>query len=172
MLCDWQIIDLCKNTDVITPFDESLVQPCSLDIRLGSRACYYTDVSDYIDVHDPKTYTSVKCNFAQLIINPQEFVLASTLETLKLPHNIVATLTGRSSIGRLGIMIHVTAGLVDCAFHGRLTLELYNLNDRPIILYPGDVIGQLTFDKVDDPALSYNGRYQGDMDVNSSLFYK
>ena len=174
MLNDTQIRDLCEN-GAIDPYIPSNVQPCSLDIRLGNRGCKYLGNSNYIlDSHSKPTYNDKKFDFTELILKPGEFVLADTVEFLNIPKNIVAILTGRSSIGRLGIAIHITAGLIDPQFRGKLTLEICNFNNRPVKLYSGDIIGQLTFQQIEECKIGYGdkkGRYQNDMDVNSSLFY-
>ena len=178
MLCDTEILSLCQTTDIVTPFDPSMIGPCSLDIHLGDRCAKYIVspvLEDIIDLHDRTTFKTIKFTIPTegIILYPGSFVLANTLEYFKLPNNIVCQLIGRSSIGRLALTIHVTAGLVDCGYEGSLTLEIANLNNKPIRIYPGDKIGQITFEKITPCEKDYGqkgGRYQFDTDVNGSLY--
>lgn len=87
-----------------------------------------------------------------LIIHPREFLLGTTVEKVKLPDDIVAQLMGRSSIGRLGIIVHATAGFIDPGFEGQITLEMTNVANIPIALYPGMRIGQISFTRMSTPA--------------------
>jgi dCTP deaminase len=177
MLCDHEILSLCKNTDIVTPFDTEMIGPCSLDIHLGDRIAVYKckNNTDIIDLHNRTTFKTEKYTISSdgIIILPHTFILANTIEYFKLPDDIVCQLTGRSSIGRLGLTVHVTAGLFDCGYEGCPTLEIANLNNKPIRIYPGDKIAQVTFEKITKCAKNYGkkgGRYQFDTDVNGSLY--
>lgn len=130
----------------IEPYDSSLVQPCSLDIRLGKVAL------ESFGTH---------LGYTTWTIQPHQFVLASTLEYVQLPNNIAATVSGKSTLGRRGLAIHITAGHIDPGFEGDITLELCNHSDHDIDLIQGNPIGQLIFTYLDHPAqTTYNGRYQ------------
>lgn len=133
----------------VDPFDPSFVQPSSIDLR----------VDRYFRVFENHKYAHIDPKVAQLdlttmvevdgdepfILHPGEFVLGSTLERVRLANNIVARLEGKSSLGRLGLLIHSTAGFVDPGFNGYLTLELSNVATLPIAIYPEMKIGQLSF---------------------------
>ena len=140
----------------ITPYDEELVQPASIDVRLSPLyACLDgsgpESVKDYID---PKTSQQNRFTFHRaarqedghnwpISLSPGGFILASTMERVTLPDDLAARLEGKSSLGRLGLFIHTTAGFIDPGFSGYITLELSNATQFPILLYPGMKIGQL-----------------------------
>jgi dCTP deaminase len=174
LLSDRDIKDLIKKGEIIVePFDENLVQPCSLDIRLGNEFRIFESHNiPYIDPKEPDKYSKlIKCE-DYIIIHPGEFVLGRTLEYIKLPNHIAATLEGRSSLGRMGIIIHATAGFVDPGFEGTLTLEISNLSNLPVKLYPGMKIGQLAFYKLSSPCEKpYCGKYKGQKPPESSKLY-
>ena len=148
ILVDWQILDrIARGSIKIDPYDSKLVQPNSLDIRLGNHFVWYTGSSDVID---PYTKDSVSSGIEEVhadsfILNPGQFVLAETLECIGLPDNIVATIEGKSSIARLGVTLHQTGGWIDAGFRGTITLEMANVNSRPVKVYAGMPIGQLVF---------------------------
>ena len=134
---------------VIDPYDEAMVQPSSVDLRCG-------DVFRVFENHkypliDPKApqedlTSAVEASENEpFILHPGEFVLGSTLEVLGLADDIVARLEGKSSLGRLGLLIHSTAGFIDPGFKGQVTLELSNVANLPIAIYPGMKIGQVSF---------------------------
>lgn len=134
---------------VIDPFDPILVQPSSVDVRVDRYfRVFQNHRYPYIDPKRPQedltreVETEVDTPF---ILHPGEFVLGSTLEVVHLEDDIVARLEGKSSLGRLGLLIHSTAGFVDPGFEGHLTLELSNVATLPIAIYPGMRIGQLSF---------------------------
>ena len=134
---------------VIDPFDGSCVQPSSVDLHLDR---YFRVFRNHTMGH-----IDVKKNLEELtelleadeddpfILHPGEFVLGSTSERIALPNDLVARLEGKSSLGRLGLLIHSTAGFVDAGWDGQLTLELSNVANLPITLYPGMKIGQISF---------------------------
>ena len=132
---------------VIDPLDDDAIQPSSIDVRLDNRfRVFYTARHPYIDVKQPMEdlteLVEVKPDDA-FILHPGEFVLGSTLEQVGIPDDLAARLEGKSSLGRLGLMTHSTAGFLDPGFTGHVTLELSNVANLPITLYPGMRIGQI-----------------------------
>lgn len=141
---------------VIDPFDPDSIQPSSIDLRVGSEFRVFANSRyPYIDVRQPMEGLTelVKASEDEpFILHPGEFVLGSTLERVALPNDKVGRLEGKSSLGRLGLLIHSTAGFVDAGFDGYLTLELSNVANLPITLYPGMKIGQLCLFEMSSPA--------------------
>jgi dCTP deaminase len=136
----------------------SNIGPSSLDLRLGRFFKLYEHTkSAVLDPADPKSFE--KCtrmielkNNEPFIVQPNDFVLGVTLEKITLPNDLVARVEGRSSLGRLGIVIHSTAGFVDPGFSGTITLEITNINRMPVALYPGMRVCQLAFESMTSPA--------------------
>lgn len=143
----------------IEPLEERQIQPASVDIRLGNTFCILEDTSDgVIRLSDDIQYKTIVTD--RYLLLPGQFVLATTVEYFKLPHNLTAFVEGRSSLGRLGLFIQ-NAGWVDPGFEGEITLELFNANRCAIELQAGHRIGQLVFAKMDQNALHpYEGKYQ------------
>ena len=141
---------------VIEPWDESLVQPASVDLRLGdSFRVFHNHRVTAIDLREPPRDLTEEVTLAgdePFAVHPGEFVLGRTLESVAIPDDIVARIEGKSSIGRLGLIVHATAGFVDPGFRGTLTLEITNLTRVPIKLYAGLPIAQLSFMTLDAPA--------------------
>jgi len=159
---------------LIEPYNASQVEPASYDVRLGNEfLVFQRDATPYIDLNDPVDITrhiEVE-DGSYFLLHPGEFVLGVTMETVNMPNNLVARIEGRSSIGRLGLMVHVTAGYIDPGFRGPVTLEMTCLHPLPILLRPGKRIAQLSFHEMTGPASSpYNGRYQGAFGVEPSKF--
>ncbi len=170
ILSDKTIIEYINCSKIrIDPFNEKLVQCSSLDLRLDSSIAFYEN-TDIIDVKTPiqaKT-SSFEEHF---VIKPGEFLLASTLEYIKLPENITAFVEGRSSLGRLGLFIE-NAGWVDAGFEGQITLELYNANKYPIKLYKNMKICQLVFALLDKiPSNIYKGKYSAQRGATPSRIF-
>jgi dCTP deaminase len=141
---------------LLDPFDPAMVQPSSVDVRVDRYFRVFENHRyPFIDPKAPQpdlttpVETSVDTPF---MLHPGEFVLGSTLEVVRLAEDIVARLEGKSSLGRLGLLIHSTAGFVDPGFEGHLTLELSNVSTLPIAIYPGMKIGQLSFYELSTPA--------------------
>lgn len=165
----------------ITPLlnEEIQIQPSSVDLRLGNefRIFKYSELP-FINPKDPdsaKNITELKVipNDSYFIIQPKEFVLGTTYEYIKIPDSIVGRLEGRSSLGRLGLIVHSTAGYIDPGYEGKITLEISNLGKIPIALYPGMRICQIVFEKLSSPAerpygIKRNSKYQGQKDVTES----
>jgi len=155
----------------IDPFDPDLVQPSSVDVRCDHHFRVFEN--HRYPLIDPKaiqgdlTKEVRATDESPFILHPGEFVLGTTLETIHLGDDVVARLEGKSSLGRLGLLIHSTAGFIDPGFHGQVTLELSNVANLPIMLYPGMKIGQLCLFRLSSPAEhpygseKYGSRYQG-----------
>ncbi len=134
---------------VIDPYDAALMQPASLDVRVDRLFRVFRNSRyPYIDVKLPQEDMTELVEVDDgdpFILHPGEFVLGSTLERVKLPDDLVARLEGKSSLGRLGLLIHSTAGFIDPGWDGHVTLELSNVANLPITIYPEMKIGQLSF---------------------------
>ena len=141
---------------VITPYDEGLVQPASIDIRLDGRFLVFRNYKH--SCIDPKALQEDLTEMVTVaegdpfIVHPGEFILGNTVERVKLGDDLVARLEGKSSLGRLGLIVHATAGYVDPGFDGNITLELSNVANLPIRLYPGMKVGQISFFAMTTPA--------------------
>ncbi len=141
---------------LIDPFEPTYVQPSSVDLRCanGFRVFVNHRYSE-IDPRSPQTDLTQLIEVVDdepFMLHPGEFVLGSTLERVKLGDDVVARLEGKSSLGRLGLLIHSTAGFVDPGFEGHITLELSNVATLPIAIYPGMKIGQISFYQMTTPA--------------------
>ena len=166
---------------VVEPFDETMIQPSSIDFRLDR---YFRVFENHRYPHiDPAADQSDLTRMVEpvgdepFILHPGEFVLGSTLEVVTLPDDLAARVEGKSSLGRLGLLTHATAGFVDPGFSGHVTLELANVATLPIKLYPGMKIGQLCFFRLSSPAehpygsAKYGSRYQGQRGPTPSRSY-
>jgi dCTP deaminase len=132
----------------IDPFDDDCIQPSSVDLHVDHYfRLFRNHTSRVIDVRENQEDLTELVDTGEdpLILHPGEFVLGSTLEKVTLPADLVARLEGKSSLGRLGLLIHSTAGFVDAGWDGNLTLELSNVANLPITVYPGMKIGQISF---------------------------
>jgi dCTP deaminase len=166
---------------VFDPYDEALVQPSSVDVRVDSSfRVFHNSRHPYIDVRQPMDGLTelVKVDEGEpFVLHPGEFVLGQTLERVKIPDDLVARLEGKSSLGRLGLVIHSTAGFVDPGFEGNLTLELSNLANLPITIYEGMPIGQISFMRMDEAVERPYGeaetgsKYQGQTEPTESRYY-
>ena len=156
---------------VCEPIQGDSIQPASIDCRLGRDYLVVENTQmDIITMRDEIKYREVEGDFITLA--PHSFILATTMEYVKLPSNLTAFVEGRSSIGRMGLFIQ-NAGWVDPGFEGRITLELYNANSLPIRLEAGRRICQLVFCKMDEMALNpYRGKYQGQNKSTGSRVFK
>jgi dCTP deaminase len=164
----------------LDPWAPELVQPASVDLRLGdSFRVFHNHRIAAIDLrHPPDNLTEevLVAHDGAFVIHPGEFCLGRTLEWVELPDDIVARIEGKSSLGRLGLIVHATAGFCDPGWKGTLTLELNNLTRVPIKLYPGLPIAQLSFMALDRPALRPYGspglgsHYQGQRAATESRY--
>jgi len=166
---------------VVEPYDPAMIQPSSIDFRLDR---YFRVFENHRYPHiDPAADQSDLTREVEpdgdepFILHPGEFVLGSTLEVVTLPDDLAARVEGKSSLGRLGLLTHATAGFVDPGFSGHVTLELANVATLPIKLYPGMKIGQLCFFRLSSPAehpygsAKYGSRYQGQRGPTPSRSY-
>jgi len=188
ILSDKKIKEYIRNRKIVVePFDESLVGPASLDVRLGFKfrvfkninieaidiksykedVIYRSESKDFIIHHG--TYSDLiiaKREDVPIVIHPGELILASIYEYIELPKNIAAQISGRSSIGRLGLLVHTSAGWIDPGYAGHLTLEIYNVNKMPIKLYPLTKIARIVFYELEEEVeIPYGER-------KSSKYYK
>ncbi len=151
--------DILKRPGLLSPFDRKRVQPASVDLTLDRRFLV-PDIYDpslvAIDLRDVKgTYDLdplVEVETDSLVLDPQMFCLGSTYEHVAIPDDLVARVEGRSSLGRLGLLVHATAGYIDPGYEGKITLEFYNLGRRPILLRPGVAICQVSFIRLSSKA--------------------
>ncbi|MGI8921222.1 MAG: dCTP deaminase [Solirubrobacteraceae bacterium] len=165
---------------VITPWEPSHVQPASVDLRLGdSFRVFHNHRTTAIDLREPPTNLTEELVVEAgdcFVIHPGEFVLGRTLEWVELPDDIVARIEGKSSLGRLGLIVHATAGFCDPGWRGTLTLELNNLTRVPIKLWAGLPIAQLSFMALDQPAerpyghADLGSHYQGQRAATESRY--
>ena len=141
----------------IDPYDASLLQPSSVDVRVDRYfRVFHNARYPFIDVKQPQEELTEEVEIADdqpFILHPGEFVLGSTLERVTLPDDLVARLEGKSSLGRLGLLIHSTAGFIDPGWDGHVTLELSNVANLPITIYHGMKIGQISFMQLTEPAV-------------------
>jgi dCTP deaminase len=173
---------LADGTIVIDPLGEKAIQPCSVDLRISP--LYRTfrnhthrvidvkqdmaDLTELVDVGPDEPF----------ILHPGEFVLGSTVERVGLPDHLVARLEGKSSLGRLGLVIHATAGFIDAGWDGHITLELSNVATLPITLYTGMKIGQISFFQMTTPADQPYGsgplgsKYRGQVGPTPSRYFE
>jgi len=174
--------ELAAGRIVIEPLDPSCVQPSSVDLHIDRYfRVFRNHTMGYIDVKKNVEDLTELVEIDEddvFILHPGEFVLGSTLERVALPDDLVARLEGKSSLGRLGLLIHSTAGFVDAGWDGQLTLELSNVANLPITLYPGMKIGQISFIRMTTPADHPYGsgevgsKYQGQRGPIASQYYK
>ncbi len=167
---------------VIDPLDPTCVQPSSVDLHIDRLfRVFRNHTMGYIDVKKSTEDLTELVEIAEddvFILHPGEFVLGSTLERVALPDDLVARLEGKSSLGRLGLLIHSTAGFVDAGWDGQLTLELSNVANLPITLYPGMKIGQISFIRMTTPADHPYGsgevgsKYQGQRGPIASQYWR
>ena len=165
----------------LDPHDDSLIQPSSIDVRLDSlfrvfNNTRYTHIDPALRQDDLTTLVEPK-EGEPFVLHPGEFVLGSTLERCALPDDLAGRLEGKSSLGRLGLLTHSTAGFIDPGFTGHITLELSNVANLPITLWPGMKIGQFCFFRLSSPSehpygsAKYGSRYQGQRGPTPSRSY-
>jgi dCTP deaminase len=182
VLADRDIRAAVESGDVvIRPYDARDLQPSSVDLHLDRRfRVFRNNRYPYIDVRAPQPDLTEMLQVGDdeaFVLHPGEFVLGQTLEWVELPNDLVARLEGRSSLGRLGLLIHSTAGYVDPGWKGNLTLELSNVANLPIALYFGMSIGQISFFRMTSPAERPYGskelgsKYQGQSEPTASAYH-
>lgn len=155
LLNDAEIREACSIKHVIFPFAENQLQPASYDVTLGRDIVRFEPgINGFIDA---STKMLVGCGYhdyripedGDYTLDPGEFILGTTVETVHIPPDLASRFEGKSSLGRLGLATHVTAGFIDPGFQGQITLEIKNMNNVPIVISPGMRIGQLCFFRVD-----------------------
>jgi dCTP deaminase len=167
---------------IIEPYDATCVQPSSIDVKVSNLFRVFRNHSAAVldvkkDLSDLTELVEVEPD-GVFMLHPGEFVLGSTLERVAVPYDLVARVEGKSSLGRLGLLIHSTAGFVDAGFDGHVTLELANVANLPITLYPGMKIGQISFMKMTSPAEKPYGsgasgsKYQGQRGPTPSRYFE
>jgi dCTP deaminase len=167
---------------IVDPYDKEMIQPSSIDVRLDR---FFRVFENHRYPHiDPATEQLELTRMVEpegdepFILHPGEFVLGSSYEAVTLPDDIAARLEGKSSLGRLGLLTHSTAGFIDPGFNGHVTLELSNVATLPIKLWPGMKIGQMCFFRLSSPAehpygsAVYGSRYQGQRGPTPSRSYQ
>jgi dCTP deaminase len=167
---------------VIDPYDESLLQPSSVDVRVDRYfRVFHNARYPYIDVKQQQEELTEEVEIDEeraFILHPGEFVLGSTLERIALPDDLVSRLEGKSSLGRLGLLIHSTAGFIDPGWDGHVTLELSNVANLPITIYYGMKIGQISFMQLSEPTStpygtsSLGSKYQGQRGPTPSRYWQ
>lgn len=167
---------------VIDPLADRAIQPSSVDVRVDDGFRLFSNHRyPYIDVKQPQpdlTELVTVTDDEPFVLHPGEFVLGATLERVALPDDLVARLEGKSSLGRLGLLIHSTAGFIDAGFNGHVTLELSNVATLPITIHPGMPIGQIAFFALDQPAEHPYGsdvtgsKYQGQRGPTPSAYHR
>jgi dCTP deaminase len=167
----------------IDPYDDDLLQPSSVDVRVDRYFRVFRNSRyPFIDVKEPMEelteLVEITDDAQPFILHPGEFVLGSTLERITLPDDLVARLEGKSSLGRLGLLIHSTAGFIDPGWDGHVTLELSNVANLPITIYYGMKIGQISFVQMTEAAESPYGssaigsKYQGQAGPTASRYWQ
>ena len=160
ILSDRTLKDIILNQRVylVNPFNPEDLQPCSIDLHLGDEL---------------KTIRGKKIDLTQgsYKLKPQEFILGCTMETIHVPYDLMARVEGKSSIARLGVMIHITAGFVDAGYTGQITLEIFNASDKEFELFHGDTICQIAYETLTTPVETpYDGKYQNSQGVVNSKY--
>ena len=166
----------------IDPYDPARIQPSSVDLRLGERIRVFTNTHrrSVVDLRQPSEDLTELVTLEPerpFILHPHEFVLGITHERVGLPDDVVGRIEGKSSLGRLGLLIHSTAGFVDPGWRGRLTLELANILNLPITLYAGMPVAQISFMRLSTPADRPYGspllrsKYWGDSEPTPSKYH-
>jgi dCTP deaminase len=167
---------------VLDPWERELLQPSSIDVRMDRyfrvfNNSQYTHIDPAIQQDELTSLVEPKGD-DPFVLHPGEFVLGSTLEVITLPDDLAARLEGKSSLGRLGLLTHSTAGFIDPGFSGHITLELSNVSNLPIKLWPGSKIGQMCLFRLSSPAEHpygssvYGSRYQGQRGPTPSRSYQ
>ncbi len=178
MLSDRDIRFLVRGGKVleIEPFDEAALQPASYDLTLDRHFLIPNPDVGVIDMADvPLGHMEPQvCGPQGIVVEPGEFMLASTRETVHIGPQYLGRVEGKSSLGRLGLMVHITAGFIDPGFEGQITLEIYNVAPWEIILYPGQRIAQIAFSRMSSrPDQVYGAagsHYQGQQGPTESRF--
>ena len=181
-MADWQIQNAIQKGSIkIDPFDSTLINPNSMDVRLGNDFKFNKSSHKILDVYNNKTFVDRFDEITfddsdEVIIEPGQNCLATTLETITLPNNVCAILEGKSSLARIFLEIHKTGGYIDAGFSGEITLEMHSEFKDPIRLYIGMPIGQLVFFEIAPAAIPYGekhtSKYQNQRGATQSAYFK
>ncbi|HEY9778152.1 MAG TPA: dCTP deaminase [Planktothrix sp.] len=181
ILVDHEIrTEVAEGKLIIEPYDDALVQPNSYDVRLSNLFSWHEPGEEIIDPYDSASvlHGLVHIEAESVVLKPGQFILGATEERVCLPKNIVGQLTGKSSLARLGVMVHVTAGFIDAGFShppAQITLEIVNVGTRPVRLYAHMSIAQMVFTRTADCLLPYNekpnAKYNGQPAAAHSRYY-
>ena len=179
ILSDGDIFRCMEKFDMIQPFNPDNVQPASYDVSLSYHFRVFKRDFTHIDPMTRQDLTKrVMVEHGAFVLHPGELVLGSTMETIYLPPWIAARVEGKSSLGRLGLVIHSTAGWIDPGYRGTITLEISNNAPLPIMLHPHMLIGQIAFMELKTPAAQPYGhpdrrsKYQGDVQPTESRYHE
>jgi len=158
VLSDADIIQrIAKGDLTIDPYDESNVEPASVDIRLGNSFKEPIKTGKVIDTRSDEGQPYREFEADSIVLEPEDSILATTFERIEIPDDLCANADGRSSLGRLFVSVHQTAGFCDPGYEGEVTFEMTNANPNPIRLHAGDRICQLVFRELSSPALNPYG---------------
>jgi dCTP deaminase len=181
ILVDFEIRkEIAEGRLIIDPYEDRLIQPNSYDVRLSDRFSWHDAGDQVIDPYDSKSVLQglVHVVDESVVIKPGQFILGATLERVCLPRDIVGQLTGKSSLARLGVMVHVTAGFIDAGFShppAQITLEIVNVGNRPVRLHAGMPIAQMVFTRTAECQVAYNekpgAKYNGQPAAAHSRYY-
>jgi len=181
ILVDFEIREtIAQGKLVIDPFEDELIQPNSYDVRLARAFSWHEPSDKIIDPFDSESVLDglVSIEDEHFVLKPSQFVLGATQEKFSLPNDIVGQLTGKSSLARLGVMVHVTAGFIDAGFShppAQITLEIVNVGARPVRLHAGMSIAQMVFTKTAECVTPYNlkksAKYNGQPAAAHSRYY-
>jgi dCTP deaminase len=172
--------EIAEGALIISPFEDKLIQPNSYDVRLSERFTWHLKSNEVIDPYDLETINKDVMQLANDSIDlaPGQFILGATLEKFSLPRTIVGQITGKSSLARLGVMVHVTAGFIDAGFStppAPITLEIVNVGNRPVRLHAGMSIAQMVFTRTAPCQIAYNekpgAKYNGQPAAAHSRYY-
>lgn len=181
ILVDFEIRDaIASGHLILDPFEPSLIQPNSYDVRLSEKFSWHERSDEVIDPYQSESVLQslVHVEKSDIVIQPGQFILGATLERICLPRDIVGQLTGKSSLARLGVMVHVTAGFIDAGFShppAQITLEIVNVGNRPVRLHAGMPIGQMVFTRTEECQVAYHekpgAKYNGQPAAAHSRYY-
>jgi dCTP deaminase len=181
ILVDFEIRDeFSSGKLILDPYDPGLIQPNSYDVRLDDKFSWHEKSDAVLDPYQSDSVLTglVHVEQGDILVQPGQFILGATLEKICLPRDIVGQLTGKSSLARLGVMVHVTAGFIDAGFShppAQITLEIVNVGNRPVRLHAGMPIGQMVFTRTAECKVAYNekpsAKYNGQPAAAHSRYY-
>ena len=172
--------EIAQGKLILEPYQDELVQPNSYDVRLSNRFSWHERGEQIIDPYDSQSVLQglVHTVDDSVVLHPGQFLLGATLERISLPRDIVGQLTGKSSLARLGVMVHVTAGFIDAGFSNppaQITLEIVNVGNRPVRLHAGMPIAQMVFTRTEACEVAYHekpgAKYNGQPAAAHSRYY-